>query len=58
VVGELEFRNLVGQLKRSERIPAGARSHEVSLSDLAPGIWLVSFRSEGHVVSTQRLFVD
>lgn len=58
VVGEVEFRNLVGQLMQSERIPAGVRTHEVSLSDLAPGIWLVSFRSAGHVVSTQRLFVD
>lgn len=55
--GVLEFRNLVGQVMRSEQVFGGVSSQNVSLSGLAQGIWLVSYKVDGHVLSTKRLVI-
>ena len=55
--GAVEFRNLVGQVIRTEPVLAGAQALRVSLNDLASGIWLVSYTVDGVTVSTKRLVV-
>jgi hypothetical protein len=53
--GLLEFRNLVGQVVKTEQVLGGVSSQRVSLDGLADGIWLVSYSVEGVAVSTKRL---
>lgn len=55
--GAVEFRNLVGQVAKRERIQAGVTQHAVNLDGLTEGIWLVSVVSEGRVLATQRLVI-
>ena len=55
--GAVEFRNLVGQVIRTDPVLAGAQTLRVSLNDLASGIWLVSYTVDGVTVSTKRLVV-
>ena len=53
--GVLEFRNLVGQIAKTEAIVAQAEGQRVSLEDLPDGLWLVSHKVNGSVVATKRL---
>ena len=53
--GVLEFRNLVGQIVKSQAILPHAEGQRVSLEDLPDGIWLVSHKVNGSVVATKRL---
>lgn len=55
--GVVEFRNLVGQLAKSECIQRGVTRQVVSLDGLSDGIWLVSLASQGRVLATQRLVI-
>ena len=55
--GELEFRNLVGQVHRTDRIAAGGLQQTFSLEGMASGIWLVSYKVDGVAVSTKRLVI-
>ena len=55
--GVVEFRNLVGQVAKRERIQAGVTQQTVNLDGLTEGIWLVSVASEGRVLATQRLVI-
>ena len=55
--GAVEFRNLVGQVAKRERIQAGVTQQAVNLDGLTEGIWLVSVVSEGRVLATQRLVI-
>ena len=55
--GVVEFRNLVGQVAKRERIQAGVTQQAVNLDGLTEGIWLVSVASEGRVLATQRLVI-
>ena len=55
--GVVEFRNLVGQVARRERIQPGVTQQALSLDGLTEGIWLVSVASEGRVLATQRLVI-
>lgn len=55
--GTLEFRNLVGQVVRTERVVGGVNSQRISVSDLADGIWLVTYKVDGIAVSTKRLVI-
>ena len=55
--GEVEFRNLVGQVTKRERIQVGVTQQAVNLDGLTEGIWLVSVVSEGRALATQRLVI-
>ena len=55
--GLLEFRNLVGQVVKAEPVADGAKSQAIHLDDMAPGIWLVTYRVDGIPRSTQRLVI-
>ena len=55
--GVVEFRNLVGQVAKRERIQPGVTQQAVNLDGLTEGIWLVSVASEGRVLATQRLVI-
>lgn len=55
--GVVEFRNLVGQVAKRERIQAGVTQQAVNLDGLTEGIWLVSVASEGRTLATQRLVI-
>ena len=55
--GVVEFRNLVGQLAKRERIQAGVTQQAVNLDGLSEGIWLVSVASRDRVLATQRLVI-
>ena len=53
--GVLEFRNLVGQVVKSEQVLGGVSSQRVNLDGLSDGIWLVTYTVDGVAVSTKRL---
>ncbi|MGB1480604.1 MAG: T9SS type A sorting domain-containing protein [Flavobacteriales bacterium] len=53
--GVLEFRNLVGQVVKTEQVLGGVSSQHVNLDGLSDGIWLVSYKVGGVAVSTKRL---
>lgn len=55
--GVLEFRNLVGQVIRTEAVFGGVSSQRVSVADLADGIWLVTYKVDGVALSTKRLVI-
>ena len=55
LAGVLEFRNLVGQVVKTETLQPGMSRTRVELDELADGIWLVSHRVDGVVVVTKRL---
>lgn len=55
--GVLEFRNLVGQVIRTEAVFGGVGSQRVSVADLADGVWLVTYKVDGVAVSTKRLVI-
>lgn len=55
LAGVLEFRNLVGQIVKTETLQPGKSRTRVELNELADGIWLVSHRIDGVVVVTKRL---
>lgn len=55
--GMLEFRNLVGQVCRTEPVQAGVEMQRVNLNGMAEGIWLVSYKVDGVAVSTKRLVI-
>ena len=55
--GVIEFRNLVGQVGRAEKVQAGATLQRLDLDGMADGIWLVSYKVEGVAVSTKRLVI-
>jgi hypothetical protein len=55
--GVLEFRNLVGQVIRTEAVFGGVSAQRVSVADLADGIWLVTYKVDGVAVSTKRLVI-
>jgi len=55
--GVIEFRNLVGQVGRVEKVQAGATLQRLDLDGMADGIWLVSYKVEGVAVSTKRLVI-
>ena len=55
--GVIEFRNLVGQVCRTEMVQAGANLQRLDLEGMADGIWLVSYKVDGLAVSTKRLVI-
>ena len=55
--GVIEFRNLVGQVCRTEMVQAGATLQRLDLEGMADGIWLVSYKLDGLAVSTKRLVI-
>ena len=55
--GVIEFRNLVGQVCRTEMVQAGATLQHLDLEGMADGIWLVSYKVDGLAVSTKRLVI-
>ena len=55
--GLLEFRNLVGQVVRTEPVVAGVSAQRFSVGDLADGLWLVTYSVDGRAVSTMRLII-
>lgn len=55
--GMLEFRNLVGQVVRSELVFGGASVQRVDVADLSDGIWLVTYKVDGAAVTTKRLVI-
>ena len=55
--GVVEFRNLVGQVAKRERIQSGVTQQALSLDGLTEGIWLVSVASQSRVLATQRLVI-
>ena len=55
--GVIEFRNLVGQMCRTEMVQAGATLQRLDLEGMADGIWLVSYKVDGLAVSTKRLVI-
>ena len=55
--GVIEFRNLVGQVCRTEKVQAGANLQRLDLEGMADGIWLVSYKVDGLAVSTKRLVI-
>ena len=55
--GVIEFRNLVGQVCRTEMVQAGATLQRLDLEGMADGIWLVSYKVDGLAVSTKRLVI-
>jgi len=55
LAGMLEFRNLVGQIVKTETLQPGMSRKRIELDELADGIWLVSHRIDGVVVVTKRL---
>ena len=57
VSGVLEFRNLVGQVCRTERVQAGVTTQRFNVQDMADGIWLVTYKVDGVAVSTKRLVI-
>ena len=55
--GVIEFRNLVGQVCRTEMVQAGVTLQHLDLEGMADGIWLVSYKVDGLAVSTKRLVI-
>ena len=55
--GVLEFRNLIGQVCRTEQIVQGLTEQRVSLDDMTDGVWLVTYSVDGTAVSTKRLVI-
>ena len=55
--GVLEFRNLIGQVCRTEQVVQGLTEQRVSLDDMTDGVWLVTYSVDGTAVSTKRLVI-
>ena len=53
--GQLEIRNLVGQIMEISDVAEGMKTKELSVGHLPAGICLVTYRVDGAAVSTQRL---
>ena len=52
--GELEFRNLVGQVHKTEWIAGHGLQQTFSLDGISSGIWLVTYKVDGVAASTKR----
>ena len=55
--GELEFRNLVGQVHKTEWIGGHGLQQTFSLDGMSSGIWLVTYKVDGVAASTKRLVI-
>ena len=55
--GVLEFRNLIGQVCRTEQVVQGLTEQRVSLDDMTDGVWLVTYSVDGTAVSSKRLVI-
>ena len=55
--GALEFRNLVGQVHKTELIAGNGLQQTFSLDGMSSGIWLVTYKEDGVVISTKRLVI-
>ena len=55
--GVLEFRNLVGQVHKTEPIAENGLQQTFSLDGMSSGIWLVTYKVDGVAASTKRLVI-
>ena len=55
--GALEFRNLVGQVHKTELIAGNGLQQTFSLDGMSSGIWLVTYKEDGVAASTKRLVI-
>ena len=55
--GALEFRNLVGQVHKTELIAGNGLQQTFSLDGMSSGIWLVTYKVDGVAASTKRLVI-
>ena len=55
--GALEFRNLVGQVHKTEVITGNGLQQKFSLDGMASGIWLVTYTVDGVAASTKHLVI-
>ena len=55
--GALEFRNLVGQVHKTELVAENGLQQTFSLDGMSSGIWLVTYRVDGVAASTKRLVI-